>query len=142
MRVRSSLWLGGIVLAISLFGRTAGANTQSEIEAAYAGIARAVVERNVAGFMSFLAPDVEWRYPDGTVQRRAEIEAIMKSFILTRPASRVFRFKVLSLKKQQDDVVSEAIMQEGNTRYARTDTWRRSPSGWKNTIGFESVLPN
>ena len=120
----------------------ATAELRAEIEAAYAGYARACMANDIAGVMSLLTDDVEWHLADGTVQLRPEIEPSMKQFLASIPPGAKIYFTLDQLTADSPDrAVAEAVFhldaQDQHVTVGWHDTWVKGPTGWQNSVGIE-----
>jgi hypothetical protein len=109
---------------------------KAEIERVYASFADAVKARDFERAMAHLASDVEWRMLDGSVQHRAEVEALMKDYLSTR-ADGPYYFEVTSVRSEGGQTVAEVVLHDGDTLDRWTDTWTDQEGRLKNRLGIQ-----
>lgn len=139
--------LASVLLGRQMYGDH-DRQVREDIQSAYDGYARAVVNRDVDGTMAYLTPDIVWIYPNGKEQHGSEIRKSLEAWEHSIPAGTKIRFTIERIQIDSDDQAEAFVTLHSISREDAKakkpdhqshwhDTWVRSHGRWLNIRGVE-----
>jgi len=147
--MKRMLRLGMVLLALGGFRPVAGADARAprrELETAYAGIVRAMRQKDFKAWMSYLTPDYSEKSTHGKISRRPQIEAGRKQSLATSQSLEA-RFDIAQVTLKANTaavavryaltvVTKPAMDPQGKTHKIvavapMRQTWIKTARGWK-----------